>query len=418
MNISNDNHDPEETPVDGDELLDEAARIADPLGEADLPEDATDDVSDEVAGPEAETVPPSSETPPPPPGANTTAAPYPGLVRDPYARLGGVASGIAHRYGWDVALTRLGFVAAFIISAGSAVLLYLLAWLIIPRATYWPPTRRNMAVGDRFSSRDLGVGFVVLAALIVLLAGGGEVGAILVPLALVGGGVWLLMQEPRSQTAPAMAAAASGASPAPPAAGPTASVTPQDAPASGFGDGVDWSGGGSGPEGPAGPVGAPVPPKPRSRRLLFGILFGILGLVLLAFIAIPIAFFWAVSEGEVDFDFDSDNQVTWVPESPGDIPTNYDAEDGELILNLTALDDSDFVDGVVSSRIELDAGKIQVIVPDDLSVDIDAESRLGAVEVFGAESNGVGADRIFSDDDAVLELELDLSIGEIVVERP
>ncbi len=48
--------------------------------------------------------------------------------------LGGVAAGIAHYFGIDPILVRLGFVL-LTIAGGSGVLLYLIAWLIIPEET-------------------------------------------------------------------------------------------------------------------------------------------------------------------------------------------------------------------------------------------------------------------------------------------
>lgn len=45
--------------------------------------------------------------------------------------LGGVAAGIAHYFGIDAVLVRLGFVL-LTIAGGSGILLYLIAWLIIP----------------------------------------------------------------------------------------------------------------------------------------------------------------------------------------------------------------------------------------------------------------------------------------------
>lgn len=45
--------------------------------------------------------------------------------------LGGVAAGIAHYFGIDPVLVRLGFVL-LTLAGGSGVLIYLIAWVIIP----------------------------------------------------------------------------------------------------------------------------------------------------------------------------------------------------------------------------------------------------------------------------------------------
>lgn len=80
------------------------------------------------------------------PSPQSAASAYPTpianpLVRDPRASFGGVASGVAHRYGWDVALTRLAFVVLALATSGLGLIVYLLAWMIIPRAAFWPPTQ-------------------------------------------------------------------------------------------------------------------------------------------------------------------------------------------------------------------------------------------------------------------------------------
>ena len=131
--------------------------------------------------------PPQSPLPPPPP-------PRRRLVRDPYSRLGGVASGLAHHYGIDVSLVRIAFVlTAF--ATGFGFLAYLLAWLVIPRADYWPPAGSTGSVRN-LSGRELGIGLAIVGLLVALSLGSSGPGSILLPLALVGGGVWLLIQSP------------------------------------------------------------------------------------------------------------------------------------------------------------------------------------------------------------------------------
>ncbi len=63
------------------------------------------------------------------------AAPARKIERDPNNVLGGVASGLAHHLGVDVALTRLAFVFAFL-TFGVGPLFYLLAWIVIPMAPH------------------------------------------------------------------------------------------------------------------------------------------------------------------------------------------------------------------------------------------------------------------------------------------
>jgi phage shock protein PspC (stress-responsive transcriptional regulator) len=57
------------------------------------------------------------------------------FYRDPdNAILGGVASGIAAYFGWDVTWVRIILVILTLASAGNMVLIYLLVWIIAPRA--------------------------------------------------------------------------------------------------------------------------------------------------------------------------------------------------------------------------------------------------------------------------------------------
>lgn len=48
--------------------------------------------------------------------------------------LGGVLSGIARQQGWDVSIVRLAYLACLLMTFGSALFLYLLAWVIVPEA--------------------------------------------------------------------------------------------------------------------------------------------------------------------------------------------------------------------------------------------------------------------------------------------
>lgn len=57
------------------------------------------------------------------------------LVRTPDGMIAGVCAGIAHRFGWSVTGTRVVYVVGSILSAAfPGVLVYLLLWLIMPRA--------------------------------------------------------------------------------------------------------------------------------------------------------------------------------------------------------------------------------------------------------------------------------------------
>lgn len=48
--------------------------------------------------------------------------------------IGGVAGGLAETYGWDPTLLRVAFAASLLLPIpGSQILIYLIAWAVIPR---------------------------------------------------------------------------------------------------------------------------------------------------------------------------------------------------------------------------------------------------------------------------------------------
>ena len=368
--------------LSGDDLLAEAAVLSDPLHEQ----------PDERASSAGETGPTYGG--PPPPGA-PAARPYMAadrLTRDPFTTFGGVLSGIAHRYGWDIAVTRLAFLALVLFSGGLAIPMYFLAWLVIPRANYWPPVPRERS---RFSARDLGFALLFFGVLALLGFGAGNAGGFFVPLALIGGGIWMLTQNPRPQTAPAFA-------------GPAAPVGPQDAPRQ-----------------PAAPVGGyaqpglapqPVPRRSRSRRV---VLFGALGsLVLIPVLAIGgLVAFLAV--GSSDFDFNDGAVVRESITTVDDIPRTIEAPNGEFDLDLSAVDFSG-VDPDEPVELDLfgDGGRIFVLVPEDVAVDVRAETEFfGNVEVFDQLDEGLSPDLTIADPDPQLILNIQNEVGEIEVVR-
>lgn len=364
------------------------------ISDADTEQDKTlqDELNDETE-PDVGAVPPTSPVPP----AFVPTAPNSEdrLVRDPNVTFGGVLSGIAHRYGWDVALTRLAFIVVLLISGGFAIPLYFIAWLVIPRATLWPPrlVRNRLSRGSGgLSARDLGIGLLGIAVIIALGVGSGEAAAIVVPLALIGAGVWLLTQNPRVAVDPVPAGAA------------VAGAEPTFAPA--------FSGSGSGaPTPPQQPIAQqPVVPSSRGRRAVkFGI-FGFLALLLLAVIAIPLGVIAIVFNG--DFDVDFGERVIVLED---EIPALIEHDAGELIIDLRSFDFSE-VSEPEMLEVQLDAGSIEVILPDDVRVDVDAFADFGELNVFG-ETTEFGERIFIVEDDPRLILDVDVDFGEATIVR-
>ena len=354
--------------------------------------------------------------PPPPPygpqevyrSAQVPDAPR--LVRDPYSRLGGVSSGIAHYYGFDVSLIRLAFVLATIFS-GSGLLAYIVAWIVIPRAEYWPAAPRPHTATPS-NSRTLGTALLIAGAVFAFIFGG-SAGSFLIPVLLVGGGVWLLVQEQRPEVAPAMAGAQfSGADPYP-SYGP-APAGPADQTHAPYG-----SPGHPGLVDDSIIYGAPVPPRSRRRGIGFAVAV-IVGV--LALIAIPVMLFLGLAVASIEsgaISFDGGEEITERPLSIDAFPIGIDESNADVVIDLTALDLADFEEttGIDNITADVGFGNLTVIVPDGVAVSVDAEAGAGDVSLFGDTYSGFGNSIQLQDPEADLSLDLNMGLGDVEVVR-
>ncbi len=348
--------------------------------------------------------------PPPPPVARQ-------LVRDPYTKLGGVASGLAHHYGLDVSLVRIAFVI-FTLATGFGLPIYLLSWLIIPRAEYWPPVGARKPIRS-LSAREIGLGLLLMGVLIALFFNGGAFSQILVPLVLVGGGVWLLIQPSAEGAVPNGSVPASGrpgswfdgsAASAQSAVPPIPVPVPFDSLDDPFADPADpFASDGPPPVADGGlPRGTPVPPK-RRRWPFVLIGFGFL------IVAVPVGLVAALLLGGIDIN--SDFSVRYEPTTIETIPEDISHDQGEVVVDLTNLDSSMFGDETVPMQIELGFGDVRVIVPEDLAVDVEATAGFGDVDVFESSDDGIGPELRTGDDDPAVSLDIDVGFGQVSVVR-
>lgn len=68
------------------------------------------------------------------------------LLRPRHGRvIAGVCAGFGLRYGWDPILVRLLLVLAFLLGLGTPVLVYLIAWIVMPNAPLALPMRAGSA---------------------------------------------------------------------------------------------------------------------------------------------------------------------------------------------------------------------------------------------------------------------------------
>jgi signal transduction histidine kinase len=146
--------------------------------------------------------------------------------------LGGVAAGIARRFGIDVSLVRLAFVVATA-AGGFGLGAYLLAWILIPSGQSGA-ARSRLPTGRAAVEVALGTGLLLLAALLTFRALGIWFSdAIVWPLVLIASGGALLWRQslggpPTDVAAPAGTHTAASA---PGAAGRTAPEARGEAPA-------------------------------------------------------------------------------------------------------------------------------------------------------------------------------------------
>jgi phage shock protein C len=92
------------------------------------------------------------------PVAGYGRVPLPGqLTRPRYPRLiGGVCSGLALHYGWDLSLVRV-ICALMIVLTGVGLFAYLAAWIIIPEAPYALPEHSGVVSPGAAGSPGPGV---------------------------------------------------------------------------------------------------------------------------------------------------------------------------------------------------------------------------------------------------------------------
>jgi phage shock protein PspC (stress-responsive transcriptional regulator) len=142
-------------------------------------------------------------TPERPEGVRAPPPPPQRLRRDSdRALIGGVCAGIANRLGIDPLIVRLAFVAAAV-AGGWGIVLYLLGWAFIPaEAGEGRPPVRRLTVGRQGWQVAIGIGFLVLAVMLLAREGGLWFSDALVwPVVLAAGGAALIWRQSQSNAA-------------------------------------------------------------------------------------------------------------------------------------------------------------------------------------------------------------------------
>lgn len=87
---------------------------------------------------------PFTIVPPPPRAGLLPLSNMRGLYRPREGRMvAGVCAGFAQRYGWDATVVRLVLGLALFFGAGTPLLAYLIAWVVMPNGQYSLPARAS-----------------------------------------------------------------------------------------------------------------------------------------------------------------------------------------------------------------------------------------------------------------------------------
>ncbi|HCB07846.1 MAG TPA: hypothetical protein DEQ43_26945 [Nocardioides bacterium] len=352
----------------------------------------------------------------------------------PDRKLAGVAGGLARHLDIDPVLLRVAFVV-LVFFGGAGLLLYVACWLLLPEDG---DQRAPLHLDERNRTFALlGVGALALLALLASSIGRWDFPWPIVAVAVLALIVLTVLDRDKSPrpTAP----------PVPHAPDP---VSGQFVPAA-----------------PGVPVVAPPPyqPRPRNPRKRGPILFlfsmalaalgiGVLAILDLAGAPIPdpaypavvvavcgvmllLGAFWGRAGGLIVVgliaslalagataaqDVDS-SDITRRPLSAADVPTSLDTSAGEIVLDLRSVQDLAALDGR-EVDIDADFGRIEVLVPEGLSVSVDATvDGHGHIALFGSERGGIGISDSTRHDAGVgtpeLDLDLNVQVGEIQVHQ-
>jgi phage shock protein PspC (stress-responsive transcriptional regulator) len=415
---------------------------------AGVPDTGVMDEQTAVMDPLPDAAPPGSgaELPPPTPGPEPGPGPQPGrlpwyqvpLWRDrDQNRLGGVIAGVSAAYGFDRRATRIGyFLAAFVVPA--LVLLYLVAWALLPDDPAEAESLESIVKDRSRLPLYIALGIVLVAGGLGsfgswFLFGGFPWGVALIALGVL---LWVVPTWRRNSTPVA---------PPPPG---TAAWTAAGGPVT-----VD-------------PTGAVAPVRRRRRRwpigsltllavivgatigqvgenldwwelntrgaIVLGTLVVVAGLVVSvivnrAWLLVPLALVTAAGLlvfTSIDANLDGPTgERTIRPTAVTDLVGRSNQGIGELTVDLR---DLELGDGSTPVRAEVGFGRLHVIVPDDVRVEV--RGRVGAGELrvdrrtiadgWRLDERVVIAGPGVADDDTrVLVLDLQIGGGQIDVDR-
>jgi phage shock protein PspC (stress-responsive transcriptional regulator) len=362
-------------------------------------------------------------------------------------KVAGVAGGLARHLDVDPVILRVAFVV-LVFFGGAGLILYGACWLLVPEEG---SRTAPLHLDDRTRTVVLMVAGVVAFAALV----GDSWGASWFPwpLAVVAVVVLVFLTRKDAERTPPPAYDQGASHPtvtySAPAYGPT--HTGPEHPTAAY------------PQPPSGWV-PPAPTRPRSPRRRGPILFwftlalillaeGVLGIVDLALglsapasaypalavgisgLMLLLGAFWGRAGGLILLGLVStvalagataaDNwdgeQLSPTPTRASDVEPSYRLSTGELVLDLRQVADLERLDGR-TVHLDGDVGRLEVIVPDGLDVDVRADvDGPGNISLFGDETGGINTsmDRRYDGGRKAPELTLDaeLAVGQVEVHQ-
>lgn len=376
----------------------------------------------------------------------------------PQRRLAGVAGGIARHLDIDPLLVRvLFFVTSFF--AGAGIVAYLGCWLVIPEDT----GRTVFATRDRTRTVAI-LGVALISGLLVLdqAFGANDLWPLMLLIG-VGGVVLLLARQDNGDQTPLLPRGRTTAprypyGEAPPPTNAAASEPDDHAFADqsyqGYPGYQDYTGYAGYDDTPPLASARVVDLRKRGPVLFWAVLaamilgWGVLGLVDVAGADLPFAAYpalgvaliggglllgstWGRAGGLIALgllmlaplvlattvDRLEDRTTVVAPDRDAVLAPTYSYSVGDYTLDLSNIDPDNLSRPL---RVEVGAGEITVIVPDEVTVNASAQIGLGAIDLFGHTTDEAGARIERSDSgtgDSELDLDVQLGMGDILVVR-
>lgn len=379
-----------------------------------------------------------TQTPPPPRR----------LVRPVTGRsVAGVAAGLAHYLNMPVGLVRFGFLFA-IVFGGLGFVLYVAGWLLIRDEAETESIAQRVFENLGEGPSWLGIALLVLGAVIVLDNFTFMPGSLIWAIVLVTVGLLLYRGDigPRAESG-------AGQSEVEPTQ-PTGPTVTEERPASGGGADTPTPPPGSRPgPPPPPPAKPPTPPPPPSilGRLTIGsglLALGILAIVdnlttlvepqarhylALATVVLGLGLLtgafvgrarWMILLGiflipslvispATEMDWELERVVA--PSELDSLQSSYRSSAGSYVFDLS---ESDWDEDNVSLEVDLAAGEIVIVLPEDVGLTGSARVGIGAIEAPDGDRGGLGdVSRSFdiTGDQGTLDVELDVGVGAIEI---